>query len=167
MQCRGPEACMYGPTKLCQSKRANTRVRIPNSFMGHIILYPLLLCQLIHKVSCLELTSPAQCTWQAFSSVGRCKTFDASGDGYGRGEACCVAALRPSNSEYSASALGMMLATATNQDGRSSSLTAPHGPSQAALISAAIVTAGASSQHACFWHALRKHMVEGTGGTDY
>ena len=31
---------------------------------------------------------------QALSPVGRCKTFDSSGDGYGRGEGCAVAVLQ-------------------------------------------------------------------------
>lgn len=38
-------------------------------------------------------TTARICLLQALSPVGRCKTFDASGDGYGRGEAFTVALL--------------------------------------------------------------------------
>lgn len=38
------------------------------------------------------------CQLQALSQVGRCRTFDAAGDGYGRGEGFVVAALHPSDS---------------------------------------------------------------------
>ena len=36
--------------------------------------------------------------WQALSANGRCKTFDDSADGYGRGEALVVACLVPTQS---------------------------------------------------------------------
>ena len=36
----------------------------------------------------------ARANMQALSPVGRCKTFDASGDGYGRGEGFAIAMLR-------------------------------------------------------------------------
>ena len=39
-------------------------------------------------------TSARICLLQALSPVGRCQTFDATGDGYGRGEAFTVAYLR-------------------------------------------------------------------------
>ena len=39
-------------------------------------------------------TSARICLLQALSPVGRCQTFDAAGDGYGRGEAFTVAYLR-------------------------------------------------------------------------
>ena len=38
-------------------------------------------------------TTSRICLLQALSPVGRCKTFDAGGDGYGRGEAFAVTVL--------------------------------------------------------------------------
>ena len=38
------------------------------------------------------------CHLQALSQVGRCRTFDAAGDGYGRGEGFVVAVLHPLDS---------------------------------------------------------------------
>ena len=78
---------------------------------------------------------------QALSPVGRCKTFDASGDGYGRGEGCAVAVLKQA-APGELPALAMLKVTATNQDGRSSGLTAPSGPSQRALIATTLQSAG-------------------------
>ena len=74
---------------------------------------------------------------QALSPVGRCKTFDSSGDGYGRGEGCAVMIMRPSGSG-DGDALALVRSTVVNQDGRSSSLTAPNGPSQTTLVSTAL-----------------------------
>ena len=65
---------------------------------------------------------------QALSTVGRCQTFEASADGYGRGEAISVAVLCSMND--SNEGLAIVRGSAMNQDGRSSSLTAPNGPSQ-------------------------------------
>lgn len=47
--------------------------------------------QLICHVACFKTCT---CMPQALSPVGRCKSFDASGDGYGRGEAFTIALLR-------------------------------------------------------------------------
>ena len=80
---------------------------------------------------------------QALSPVGRCKTFDALGDGYGRGEGCAVAVLKQAQ-PGELPALAVLTDTATNQDGRSSGLTAPNGPSQSALIASALRSAGAA-----------------------
>lgn len=71
---------------------------------------------------------------QALSPVGRCKSFDASGDGYGRGEGFNALLLRQRAAAHqqhgNAPVLALVQGSAVNQDGRSSSLTAPNGPAQ-------------------------------------
>ena len=73
--------------------------------------------------------------------LSRCKTLDASADGYVRGEACLAAHLQPSADDEHAHSnvpLVLLCGSATNQDGRSSALTAPNGPAQQAVILAAL-----------------------------
>ena len=67
------------------------------------------------------------------SNDGRCKTLDASADGYGRGE-CCGVVHVAKQVDLISDASALMSGSGVNQDGRSSSLTAPNGPSQQALI---------------------------------
>ncbi|BDA51457.1 probable inactive phenolphthiocerol synthesis polyketide s at N-terminal half [Coccomyxa sp. Obi] len=102
----------------------------------------------------------------ALSPVGRCKTFDASGDGYGRGEGFTVAYLRGGQHARSGAMLAVMCSSAVNQDGRSSSLTAPNGPSQQArqflfylqaLVSACLLGASLGAE------TVRYVAVHGTG----
>ena len=68
----------------------------------------------------------------AFSADGRCKTFDLAADGYGRGEGVVSYGLqvRKPDSEK----ICVLKGTCVNHSGRSSGLTAPHGPSQKSLI---------------------------------
>ncbi len=75
---------------------------------------------------------------------GRCKTFDASADGYARGEGCGVIVLkRLSNAIRSRDRIYALLrGSAVNQDGRSSGLTVPNGPAQEALMRRALRNAG-------------------------
>ncbi|KAK9864441.1 hypothetical protein WJX84_010043 [Apatococcus fuscideae] len=69
---------------------------------------------------------------------GRCKTLDASADGYVRGEAVVSMGLSLRDAGDVWGAAGVVLGTAINQDGRSSSLTAPNGPSQQQVIRLAL-----------------------------
>ena len=75
---------------------------------------------------------------------GRCKTLDASADGYVRGEAVVSLTLQlvSSASASGLAALCYLTGSAVNQDGRSSTLTAPNGPAQQATIRQALVSGG-------------------------
>ena len=70
----------------------------------------------------------------------RCKTLDASADGYVRAEAVGCAILVPASAVPEGTLPGLVLlsGSAVNQDGRSSSLTAPNGPSQQGVIRQAL-----------------------------
>ncbi|CAJ1367639.1 unnamed protein product [Effrenium voratum] len=74
------------------------------------------------------------CKAHMLSPDGRCKTFNASADGYARGEGCGSAFLEKGES----GPLPVVAATACNQDGRSSTLTAPNGPAQQEVIRQAL-----------------------------
>lgn len=75
---------------------------------------------------------------------GRCKTFSAAADGFGRSEGCAVLALkRLDEAEADGDRiLGVIRGSAINQDGPSSGLTAPNGPAQEVVIRAALAAAG-------------------------
>ncbi|MCG8346827.1 MAG: amino acid adenylation domain-containing protein [Chloroflexales bacterium] len=74
---------------------------------------------------------------------GRCKTFDASADGYVRGEGCGVVVLkRLSDAQRDGDPiLALICGSAVNQDGHSNGLTAPNGLAQQAVIRAALADA--------------------------
>ena len=78
------------------------------------------------------------------SPDGRCKAFDASADGFVRAEGCGLIVLkRLSDARADGDRiLAVIRATATNQDGKSSGLTAPNAPSQVAVIQEGLANAG-------------------------
>ena len=86
---------------------------------------------------------------QAFSLAGmmaddgRCKTFDASADGYVRGEGCGVVILkRLTDARRDGDRiLAVVKGSAIAQDGRSNGLTAPNGLAQQAVIRQALANA--------------------------
>ncbi|SEU29053.1 type I polyketide synthase [Stigmatella erecta] len=80
------------------------------------------------------------CSMQALASDGRCKTFDASADGYVRGEGCGVLVLkRLSDAQRDGdSILALIRGSAVNHDGASGGLTVPNGPSQQAVVQRAL-----------------------------
>lgn len=86
---------------------------------------------------------------QAFALAGmmaddrRCKTFDASADGYVRGEGCGVVILKRLTDARRDSdrILAVVKGSAIAQDGRSNGLTAPNGLAQQAVIRQALANA--------------------------
>ena len=88
----------------------------------------------------LPVTTASISGLSALSPVARCKTFDSSADGYGRGEGFSALVISPQPpaaapaAAAAASPVALVCGSAVNQDGRSSGLTAPNGPSQSALV---------------------------------
>ena len=86
---------------------------------------------------------------------GRCKTFDATADGYVRGEGCGVIVLRPLSRAIADGhrIWAVIRGSAVNQDGRSGGLTAPNGPSQEALIRQALKVSGVDGRDVSYVEA--------------
>ncbi|NEO89529.1 MAG: type I polyketide synthase [Moorea sp. SIO3G5] len=74
---------------------------------------------------------------------GRCKTFDASADGYVRGEGCGLVVLKRLSDALrdGDNIQAIIRGSAVNQDGLTNGLTAPNGPSQQAVIRQALENA--------------------------
>ncbi|NPC83904.1 polyketide synthase, partial [Pyxidicoccus fallax] len=84
------------------------------------------------------------CKARMLAVDGRCKTFDAAADGYGRGEGCGIVVLKRLSDALADgdNILAVIRGTATNQDGHSSDLTVPNGLAQQAVIRQALENAG-------------------------
>ena len=78
------------------------------------------------------------------SPDGRCKTFDASADGFVRGEGCGVVVLkRLADAEAAGDRIwGVVRGSAVNHDGASAGLTVPNGLAQERVIGDALKQAG-------------------------
>ena len=87
--------------------------------------------------------SVATSRWGMLAPDGRCKTFDASADGYVRSEGCGVVVLkRLSDAVRDGDAvLAVVRGSAVNQDGPSSGQTVPSGPAQQAVVRSALASA--------------------------
>ncbi|WP_437786899.1 SDR family NAD(P)-dependent oxidoreductase [Sorangium sp. So ce1097] len=81
---------------------------------------------------------------RALAADGRCKTFDASADGYVRSEGCGVVVLKRLSAALADGddVLAVIAGSAVNQDGASGGFTVPSGSSQQELIRRALVDAG-------------------------
>jgi acyl transferase domain-containing protein/acyl carrier protein len=113
-------------------------------------------CQALHSGDCdlalaggvnvllSPVTVVAASRARMLSPVGRCKTFDASADGYVRSEGCGVLVLkRLSDAQRDGDRIcAVISASAVNQDGASSGLTVPNGGAQQRLIGTTLARAG-------------------------
>ncbi|MBP1818573.1 SDR family NAD(P)-dependent oxidoreductase [Mycobacterium sp. OAE908] len=113
-------------------------------------------CQALHSGDCdmalaggvnvllSPVTSVAASRARMLSPVGRCKTFDATADGYVRGEGCGILVLkRLSDAQRDGDRIcAVISSSAVNQDGASSGLTVPNGGAQQRLIGTALERAG-------------------------
>ncbi|CAL9361394.1 beta-ketoacyl synthase N-terminal-like domain-containing protein [Streptomyces sp. enrichment culture] len=95
------------------------------------------------------------CDLGALSKDGRCKSFDASGDGYGRGEGCGVVVLkRLSDAQRDGDpVLAVIRASGVNQDGPGSGLTVPNGSAQRDLIRRTLTEAAVSPAEIGYFEA--------------
>ncbi len=92
------------------------------------------------NVICAPETMIALSRAHMLAPDGRCKTFDSRADGFSRGEGCGVLVLKRLSDALSDGdrILAVIRGSAVNQDGRSTGLTVPNGPSQEAVIRAAL-----------------------------
>ena len=92
---------------------------------------------------------------------GRCKTFDAAANGFGRGEGCGIVVLKRLTDAQADgdTILALIRGSMVNQDGRSSGFSAPSGPSQQTVIRQALHKAGVEPQQVSYIEA------HGTGTT--
>ncbi|MDB9527376.1 SDR family NAD(P)-dependent oxidoreductase [Oscillatoria sp. CS-180] len=88
------------------------------------------------------------CKLKALAPDGRCKTFDAAADGYGRGEGCGIVVLKRLSDaiDNQDPILALVRGSAVNHDGASNGLTAPNGAAQEAVLQQALENAGVYPQ---------------------
>ncbi|MFY1616142.1 thioester reductase domain-containing protein [Micromonospora sp. WMMD736] len=82
--------------------------------------------------------------FRGLSADGRCKTFDASADGYARGEGAGVVVLKRLSAALADNdpIVAVVRGSAVNHDGRSSGLTVPNPLAQQDVVGAALAQAG-------------------------
>ncbi len=105
------------------------------------------------------ILSPETCIMlakgHALAPDGHCKTFDASADGYARGEGCGMLVLKRLSDAVADgdNVLAVIRGSAVNQDGASAGLTVPNGVAQRALIEDALDAAGVEPANVMYLEA--------------
>ncbi|ATB40500.1 polyketide synthase [Cystobacter fuscus] len=96
------------------------------------------------NLSLSPVTMMSECQNRMLAVDGRCKTFDASADGFARGEGCGVIVLKRLSDALAKgdSILGLIRGSAITHDGRSSGLMVPNGRSQERVIRMAMEGCG-------------------------
>lgn len=89
------------------------------------------------------------------SADGQCRPFDAAANGYVRGEGCGILVLKRLTEAVrdGDQVLAIIRASAANQDGRTSGITAPNGLAQQAVIREALSQAGLSTDRVSYIEA--------------
>ncbi|MCX8131981.1 MAG: polyketide synthase dehydratase domain-containing protein [Clostridia bacterium] len=95
------------------------------------------------------------CSFNAIAEDGRCKTFDAGGDGYGRGEGCGAVVLKRLSDAIKDKdpILAVIRGTGVNQDGPGSGLTVPNGTAQKELILKTLEESNVSPEEISYFEA--------------
>ncbi|MBJ6765278.1 type I polyketide synthase [Myxococcaceae bacterium JPH2] len=107
------------------------------------------------SLSLSPLTMMFECQNRMLAADGRCKAFDASADGFGRGEGCGVVVLRRLSDALAAGdqILAVIRSSALNHDGRSSGLMVPNGRSQERVLRTALENGGVEPHQVGFIEA--------------
>ncbi len=89
-------------------------------------------------------SSMALCRLRALSPDDQCRAFDASANGYVRGEGCGMVVLKRLRDAVAAGdrIYAVVAGSAINHDGRSNGLTAPNARAQQAVLRSALASAG-------------------------
>lgn len=151
---------MKGPNFICDTACSAS---LTATHCGKLMLYertydPLEFLLAIGTHLCLSPGPWIGCSMSHMTSpTGRCFTFNATADGYLRGEGTSGMLLKYTSGEQDRNAI--FRASQVGQDGRSASLTAPNGPAQEEMIARAIKEAHMTAPESTCWEC------HGTGTT--
>ncbi|HTN88779.1 MAG TPA: type I polyketide synthase [Sorangium sp.] len=92
------------------------------------------------NVNVSPISTIVECRAHMLSPSGRCRAFDASADGFVRGEGCAIVVLKRLHDAVADGddVLAVIRGSAVNHDGASGGLTVPNGAAQEALIRTAL-----------------------------